>query len=334
MNGESKQKGILIRGVGGLYGVCPLPLTPGAPILSCRARGIFRHEKISPLPGDTVVIQQDSPTPAKDGRYSADAEHVVDEILPRKNALVRPPLSNLTHLFLMIPSAHPAPDLLTADKLISIAEVNHIEPVIVISKQDLDPTASESIRRIYADAGFSTFVVSVDNPDSVQGLREYILSLPTRERPVIAAFAGASAAGKSTMMMQLFPGLSLKTGDVSRKTERGRQTTRHVELFPFEAGEHICLIADTPGFSLLDFTQFNFFNPAELPESFREFRDYLGNCRYTKCSHTKEEGCAILAAIRDGKISKNRHKSFLAMYEDLKKTPDWKRRKEERNRHG
>ena len=334
MNGESKQKGILIRGVGGLYGVCPLPLTPGAPILSCRARGIFRHEKISPLPGDTVVIQQDSPTPAKDGRYSADAEHVIDEILPRKNALVRPPLSNLTHLFLMIPSAHPAPDLLTADKLISIAEVNHIEPVIVISKQDLDPTASESIRRIYADAGFSIFVVSVDNPDSVQGLREYILSLPTKERPVIAAFAGASAAGKSTMMMQLFPGLSLKTGDVSRKTERGRQTTRHVELFPFEAGEHICLIADTPGFSLLDFTQFNFFDPAELPESFREFRDYLGTCRYTKCSHTKEEGCAILAAIRDGKISKNRHKSFLAMYEDLKKTPDWKRRKEERNRHG
>ena len=334
MNGESKQKGILIRGVGGLYGVCPLPLTPGAPILSCRARGIFRHEKISPLPGDTVVIQQDSPTPAKGGRYSAEAEYVIDEILPRKNALVRPPLSNLTHLFLMIPSAHPAPDLLTADKLISIAEVNHIEPVIMISKQDLDPTASESIRRIYADAGFSIFVVSVDNPDSVQGLREYILSLPTKERPVIAAFAGASAAGKSTMMMQLFPGLSLKTGDVSRKTERGRQTTRHVELFPFEAGEHICLIADTPGFSLLDFTQFNFFDPAELPESFREFRDYLGNCRYTKCSHTKEEGCAILAAIRDGKISKNRHKSFLAMYEDLKKTPDWKRRKEERNRHG
>ena len=136
------------------------------------------------------------------------------------------------------------------------------------------------------------------------------------------------------MMMQLFPGLSLKTGDVSRKTERGRQTTRHVELFPFEAGEHICLIADTPGFSLLDFTQFNFFDPAELPESFREFRDHLGNCRYTKCTHTKEEGCAILAAMRDGNISPNRHKSFIAIYEDLKKTPDWKRRKEERNRHG
>ena len=334
MNGASKQKGILIRGVGGLFGVCPLPLTPGAPVLLCRARGIFRHEKLSPLPGDTVIIQRDSDAPAKSGQHSASAEYVIDEILPRTNTLVRPPLSNLTHLFLMIPSAHPAPDLLTADKLISIAEVNHIEPVVVISKQDLDPTASESIRRIYADAGFSTFVVSVDNPDSVQVLREYILSLPTNEHPVIAAFAGASAAGKSTMMMQLFPGLSLKTGDVSRKTERGRQTTRHVELFPFEAGEHICLIADTPGFSLLDFTQFNFFDPAELPESFREFRDHLGNCRYTKCSHTKEEGCAILAAMREGKISPNRHKSFIAIYEDLKKTPDWKRRKEERNRHG
>jgi ribosome biogenesis GTPase len=323
MNGDNRKKGILIRGVGGLFGVCPLPLTPGSPVLSCRARGIFRHEKITPLPGDTVVIQRDSDTPAKQGVRSADAEYVIDEILPRTNTLVRPPLANLTHLFLMIPSAHPAPDLLTADKLISIAEVNRIEPVIVISKQDLDPAASESIRRIYADAGFSTFVVSVDNPDSVQVLREYILSLAKEENPVIAAFAGASAAGKSTMMMQLFPGLSLKTGDVSRKTERGRQTTRHVELFPFEAGGQICLIADTPGFSLLDFTQFNFFDPAELPESFREFRDHLGGCRYTKCSHTKEEGCAILAAVKSGTIPKSRHQSFLSLYEVLKKKTKW-----------
>ena len=334
MNGDNRKKGILIRGVGGLFGVCPLPLTPGSSVLSCRARGIFRHEKITPLPGDTVVIQRDSDTPARQRGHSADAEYVIDEILPRINVLVRPPLANLTHLFLMIPSAHPAPDLLTADKLISIAEVNGIEPVIVISKQDLDPTASEEIRSIYEDAGFSTFVVSVDNPASVDKLRAFVLSLSAGDRPITAAFAGASAAGKSTMMMQLFPGLSLKTGDVSRKTERGRQTTRHVELFPFEEGENICLIADTPGFSLLDFTQFNFFDPADLPESFREFRPHIGNCRYTKCSHTKEEGCAILEAIRQGTVSALRHKSFIAMYEDLKKTPDWKRRKEERSRHG
>ena len=334
MKGESVKKGIVIRGVGGLYGVCPLPLAPGAPILSCRARGIFRHEKISPLPGDTVVICRDSAMPEKGTGKSADAEYVIGEILPRTNSLVRPPLANLTHLFLTIPSAHPAPDLLTADKLISIAEVNGIEPVIIISKQDLDPTASEVIRTLYANAGFSTFVVSVDNPDSIQKLRTFILSLSAGDRPITAAFAGASAAGKSTMMMQLFPGLSLKTGDVSRKTERGRQTTRHVELFPFEEGEHICLIADTPGFSLLDFTQFNFFDLSDLPESFREFRPHIGDCRYTKCSHTKEEGCAILEAIRQGNVSEKRHKSFIAMYEDLKKTPDWKRRKEERSRHG
>lgn len=334
MKDESTIKGIVIRGVGGLYGVCPLPLAPGSPILSCRARGVFRHEKISPLPGDTVLLRRDSDAPRRDRSSLADAEYVIDEILPRTNVLVRPPLANLSHLFLMIPSAHPAPDLLTADKLISIAEVNGIEPVIVISKQDLDPTASEKIRSIYENAGFSTFVVSVDNPASVDKLRAFVLSLSADGRPITAAFAGASAAGKSTMMMQLFPGLSLKTGDVSRKTERGRQTTRHVELFPFEEGENICLIADTPGFSLLDFTQFNFFDPADLPESFREFRAHIGNCRYTKCSHTKEEGCAILEAIRQGSVTESRHKSFIAIYEDLKKTPDWKRRKEERSRHG
>ena len=160
MKDESTIKGIVIRGVGGLYGVCPLPLAPGSPLLSCRARGVFRHEKISPLPGDTVMLRRDSDAPRRDRHNSADAEYVIDEILPRINVLVRPPLANLTHLFLMIPSAHPAPDLLTADKLISIAEVNGIEPVIVISKQDLDPTASEEIRSIYEDAGFSTFVFS------------------------------------------------------------------------------------------------------------------------------------------------------------------------------
>jgi len=137
------------------------------------------------------------------------------------------------------------------------------------------------------------------------------------------------------MMTRLFPKLSLKTGEVSRKAERGRQTTRHVELYPFENGERVCLIADTPGFSMLDFAKYNYFDPSILPEVFREFRPHLGGCRYTKCTHTKEEECAILAALARGEISGSRHASYCAMFEDFKKKPDWKRKQEERSgRHG
>ena len=329
MSETKSQKGILIRGVGGLYGVRPLPLVPGGEICLCRARGVFRHENISPLPGDAVLFSRDSDAPAT--RDNRDADYVIDEILPRRNSLIRPPLSNLTHLFLVIPAARPQPDLVTADKLISIAESCGIEPVILVSKRDLDPARAGELRDAYADAGFAAFTVSVQEPDSLEALHARIAALASETEAMTAAFAGASGAGKSTMMSHLFPGLSLKTGDVSRKIERGRQTTRHVELYAFETQERVCLIADTPGFSLLDFTRFNFFDPAELPETFREFRPHLGGCRYTKCTHLKEEGCAILAAVERGEITDQRHKSYCAMYADFKKKPDWQRRREERS---
>lgn len=315
---ETRQKGILIRGVGGLYGVRPLPLVPGGEVISCRARGVFRHENITPLAGDTVLLARDG-----DG-------YVIDEILPRKNSLMRPPLANLTHLFVVIPAAHPTPDLATADKLIAIAEASGIEPVILVTKRDLDPAGAEQLCAQYAAAGFSAMTVSAEDCDAVDALRAYIAALSEQNTPVTAAFAGASGAGKSTMLTRLFPGLSLETGELSRKTERGRQTTRHVELYAFETAERVCLIADTPGFSMLDFTRYNYFDPSKLPETFREFRPYLGQCRYTKCTHTKEEGCAILAAIARGEIAARRQESYVSMYEDFKRKPDWQRRREER----
>ncbi len=322
------KNGIIIRGVGGLFGVRPLPLAKEDEIVLCRARGAFRHEKITPLPGDIVRFTRDSDAPAAtDGRA---ATHVIEEILPRRNTLIRPPLANLTHLFLAIPAARPAPDLMTADKLISIAEAAGIEPVILVTKEDLAPEAAAKIAVIYQKAGFTAFSLSADNEAKVELLRTYIASLPGSEKTVTAAFAGASGAGKSTMMTKLFPSLTFKTGEISRRAERGRQTTRHVELYPFEKDGRICLIADTPGFSILDFTRYNFFDPSTLPDTFREFRKHLGQCRYTKCTHTKEEGCAILAAVKDGCIPKQRHASYLAIFTEMKKKPDWKRRQEER----
>ncbi len=330
MNENNIQNGVIIRGVGGLFGVRPLPLVPGEEILLCRARGVFRHEKITPLPGDTVRFFRDSEAPpTEDGKTAA---FVIDEILPRKNSLIRPPLANLTHLFLVIPAARPMPDLHTADKLISIAESAAIEPVVLVTKRDLDPARAEEIAEIYRRAGFTAFVLSADDPDAILTLRQYTASLAAEGRTVTAAFAGISGAGKSTLMTKLFPGLSIKTGEISRRAERGRQTTRHVELYPFEESGNVCLIADTPGFSILDFTRFNFFESATLPETFREFRKHIGLCRYTKCTHTKEEGCSILEAVHSGEIPKERHESYVEIFTELKKKPDWKRRQEEAKR--
>ncbi len=330
MTDPERKKGILIRGIGGLYGVRLLPLKPGGELLLCRARGVFRHEKITPLPGDTVIV-----TECGAGRASAgdlrDASHVIEEILPRRCALARPPLANLTHLFLAIPAARPAPDLLTADKLLAAAESRGIAPVVAVTKKDLDPENAERLRRIYEAAGFPAFSVSSEDETSLAALRRFLLSLNDGGEPPIAAFTGASGAGKSTLMSRLFPALSLKTGEISRKIGRGRQTTRHVELYAVEDGGQVCLIADTPGFSLFDLADDSGFDPALLPEMFREFRPYLGRCRYTKCTHTKEEGCAILKAARTGELPLSRCKSYAAIYEECRRIPEWKRKQEERN---
>ena len=139
----------------------------------------------------------------------------------------------------------------------------------------------------------------------------------------IAAFAGASGVGKSTLLNRLFPELHLETGEISHRIERGKNTTRQVSLYPLSNEEDCGYLADTPGFTMLDFERFDFFDKEALPQTFREFVPYIGECRYTKCSHTKEEGCAILAAVKNGKIPPSRHQSFLSLYEVLKKKTKW-----------
>ncbi len=286
-------------------------------MIDCRARGVFRHESITPLPGDSVILKKDS----------EETDYVIDSINERKSSLVRPAMANLTHLFIVIPAAKPKPDLLTADKLISAAEGKDIEPVIIVTKSDIDPAEAEKLHSAYTKSGFSVFCLSAVTGDGVDALSEYIAKY---SEGMIAAFAGASGAGKSTLMSRLFPDLKLKTGEVSRKTQRGKHTTRHAELYPFRTNEGVCLIADTPGFSMLDYTRFYFFDATELPYTFREFRSHLGECRYTKCTHTKEEGCEVLKALKAGDIPKSRHASYLAILEEIKKKPEWKRKQEER----
>ncbi|MBQ4055357.1 MAG: ribosome small subunit-dependent GTPase A [Clostridia bacterium] len=301
----NEPKGRIIRSTGGLYTV-----DTGSELIACRAKGAFRHDGQKPLAGDIVTLRGNK------------GEYAVSEIRERKNSLIRPPLANLDYLFVVVAAASPDPILLTVDKLISIAEFNSIEPVVVVTKEDLDSTAANEIAEIYIKCGFTVFVTS---PEAGSG--QVLDFIKQNCADSLIAFAGNSGVGKSTLMNALFPTLSLETGDVSQKTERGRHTTRAVELYALSGllgiEDATGYAADTPGFSMLDFVRFDFYRKEDLPGTFREFDRYIGHCRYTKCSHTVEDGCAILEALESGEIPKSRHESFLSLYADLKDKKDW-----------
>lgn len=297
--------GIIVGCLGGLYSV----LSDGK-FYSCRARGSFRHEKNPPLVGDrcSFVAEQ------KRG-------FVIEKLDERKNALIRPSVSNVDHLIITFAVRSPAPDTLYIDKLVSVAVYNKINPVIAVTKSDLDGEAAEKYKEIYKKAGVPVFITSSEKNKGVDTLRDFILS----HGEETFAFAGASGVGKSSLLNAIFPDLVLKTGAISEKIERGKHTTRAVSLFPmsdFVEGA-TGFIADTPGFSMLDFIAFNFFPLDDLPHTFPEFEKYTGKCRWRDCTHTKEDGCAITEATRRGDIAQSRRESFLKMYEELSKKTAW-----------
>ncbi len=309
-------KGTVLKGVGGLYTVRLDEELNGEATVQVRGRGSFRHEKLVLLTGDRVELEEQS-----------DGSFFCKSIVDRKNSLIRPPLANLDVIFVVIPCKKPMPSFEIIDKMISIAEHNKIDPVIIVTKSDLDEGFAKDMERIYKSSGFDVIVTSSESGDGVEGVREYLKKRTVSTSP-ICAFAGASGAGKSTLLNAIFPTLCLETGDLSQKIERGKNTTRHTELFSLKellGGECNGYLADTPGFSLLDFERFDFFTLEDLFDTFREFKGSVGKCKYTKCSHTKEDGCDVLARVKSGEIEKTRHQSYIALYEILKKKPSWKK---------
>ena len=307
-------EGIIVSGVGGLYSV----KADNGEIFPCRAKGAFRRKGLTPLVGDRVSVRP----PEASGK-----EYFIEEIFERKNSLIRPPMANLETLFVTFAPKDPEPSTLYLDKLLSIAVFNHIRPVVVITKSDISEELAATYAEIYKKAGFPVFISSSENGNGVDALKEYILSLKG-----ICAFAGASGVGKSTLMNALFPTLTLDTGVLSEKISRGKHTTRSVTLYPMsdliENSPSGAYIADTPGFSMLDFIEFDFYTLEDLPHCFPEFEPYISRCRYTDCSHTKESAndCAVAAAIENGDIAKQRHESYLSIYADLVGKRPWKKK--------
>ena len=327
--------GRVIKGVGGLFTVRifdgesrlkrepyePMPLD-GKTVFA-RGRGVL-HRKGALLVGDLVEVSYTESSFTKEGEEvipSADGTGIaIDRVCERKSALIRPPMANLEVLFVTFAAASPDPLTDTIDKLICIAEYNRIEPVIVITKSDLAPAASEELAGLYRAAGFSVFRTGLDEDYDIEALKRYI-DEELGER--VAAFSGASGVGKSTLLNRLFPTLGLETGEISRRIERGKNTTRYVELYPLSPKADCGFLADTPGFTMLDFERFDFFDKEDLPTTFREFLPHIGSCKFTKCSHTKEQGCSIVEAVKRGEIARSRHQSFLTLYEVLKKKTKW-----------
>ncbi len=292
-------EGIIVKAIAGFCYV-----EAGNTIYESKPRGILRNLEQAPMAGDRVELDISGATPS------------VTKVYPRKNSLIRPPLSNLDKLFIVSAQSLPKPNPLLIDRLTVIAESKGIEPILLFNKSDLGEF--EPFLSAYDLAGIRYYMLSCK---SGEGFSEMLKNEFTTG---INAFTGNSGVGKSSILNMLFSQLSLKTGEVSEKLGRGRHTTRHVELYKLGQGAYV---ADTPGFSSLDIERYEVILKDDLQFYFKEFAPYLGKCKFSTCSHTKEKGCAVLQAVQEGKIGASRLQSYISLYNEVKDLKEWEYKK-------
>ena len=288
--------GYILKGIGGFYYV----ETPDG-VYECKAKGKFRKERLVPVAGDRVEIT-----------LRESQENTIDSIYPRKNKLVRPPVANIDKLMIIVSVLSPMPNPLIIDKLTVIAERNNIEPVIVITKSDLEEEKAKELYDIYVSTGYRVYMFSSKDERNLEQIRAEFSGCLT-------ALTGNSGAGKSTLLNSLDKNLNLPTGEISNKLGRGRHTTRQAEIFHIADG----LVVDSAGFSSIEFSGENLFLADELQYCFKEFDEYISHCKFNGCNHINTKGCVIIDAVNKGLISKSRYDSYLAMFDELKNIKSW-----------
>ena len=285
-------EGRIIKGIGGFYYI-----ETEKGLYECRARGIFRKNKITPLVGDFVkisVVDEDN----KKG--------VVEEIQERKTELVRPPIANVNKALIVFAVKNPTPHLSLLDRFIVLAERENLEIVIILTKIDLDDDNTfEKIKNIYEPCGYKVIGVSNLENKNIDKVKEEL-----KDNTVV--FAGPSGVGKSSLLNQIDSNFQLKTGDVSDKIKRGKHTTRHAELFELKFGG---MVADTPGFSSLTLDDIE---DIDLKDYFIEFEDY-DDCKFgSRCIHQNEPNCAVKEAVENGEIPKERYESYIQLLHEIR----------------
>ena len=289
-----KQKGRILRSLSGFYDV----QTP-AGLITCRGRGALRRGAESPLTGDMVEISVEH------------GKGMVEKILPRKNAFVRPAVANVDGRVIFAANVNPVTEPFLIDRVAAIAGDQDVQVLLCVNKCDLDP--GEELIRIYSKAGFRVIRSSAETGEGVEELRQLL-------KGKLAAIKGYSGVGKSSMLTALCPGLTLSTGEVSEKLGRGRHTTRHVELYRLDEDTYV---ADTPGFSSFDTDQMEVILKENLQYAFPDFGPCIGKCQFHDCTHRKEPGCAVTAALAAGEIEPTRYDSYLRLYEKASQIKQW-----------
>ena len=275
----------------------------GDAVLRCRARGKFRREGMSPLVGDRAEVQA-----------LGGGEGVVEAILPRTNVFTRPAAANIDQLVMIASAAIPVTDPYLIDRISAIAALKGAKVLLVLNKTDLD--SADDLYNIYSRSAIPVLRVSAATGEGLDALRDAI-------RGKLNVFTGNSGVGKSSILNALCPDFALPTGEVSKALGRGRHTTRHTELFSM--GEDTWVI-DTPGFSSFDAQEVDWELKCRLPETFPEFTPYLDGCRFVGCQHVKEKGCAVLQAVKEGAIPRQRHESYVRLWNELKDLKDWQQK--------
>ncbi|OKP96893.1 ribosome small subunit-dependent GTPase A [Paenibacillus sp. P46E] len=298
-------EGIIIKALSGYYYVKPLRdglIATEEEAVQCRGRGILKKKGIAPLVGDRIKYV-----------LTENGEGMVDELLPRESELIRPQVANVKLAVLLFSVREPDMNLNLLDKFLVHIEHSGLETLIVLTKQDLandEGEATALVKELYERIGYEVMVTSSLTGSGSDELRNRLAG-------IISVFSGQSGVGKSTLLNRLVPGLELETGEISLRLGRGRHTTRHVELMDIGNGG---FVADTPGFSQLDFLELGV---EELSTCFREFASYAEKCKFRGCSHLHEPGCHVIQAVNTGEIAGSRYDHYKLFYNEMK---DKKRR--------